>query len=140
MDRPMWQQYFRWISAIVLHGDLGSRCGRARRSPSTCGRLPVTFQLGAIALVVGLIIALPIGIYSAMRQDTAGDYLAPQLLHPAAGRAQLLAGHDGGGVPVDLVGLVARRSTTCAFFTDNPGQPVADGAARHRAGRRAVGQ
>jgi peptide/nickel transport system permease protein len=38
--------------------------------------MPVTFELGAIALLVGLIIALPIGIYSAIRQDTAGDYIA----------------------------------------------------------------
>jgi peptide/nickel transport system permease protein len=39
-------------------------------------RMPVTFELGAIALLVGLIIALPIGIYSAIRQDTASDYIA----------------------------------------------------------------
>jgi len=77
MDRPMWQQYFRWISAIVLHGDLGNSLWQG--TPVTehlRARLPVTFQLGFIALVVGLIIALPIGIYSAIRQDTAGDYFA----------------------------------------------------------------
>jgi peptide/nickel transport system permease protein len=39
-------------------------------------RLPVTMELGLIALVVSLTMALPIGIYSAMRQDTAGDYVA----------------------------------------------------------------
>ena len=39
-------------------------------------RLPVTFELGAIALLVGSLIALPIGVYSAIRQDTAGDYAA----------------------------------------------------------------
>jgi len=38
-------------------------------------RLPITFQLGFMALIVALTIALPIGIYSAIRQDTAGDYL-----------------------------------------------------------------
>jgi peptide/nickel transport system permease protein len=35
----------------------------------------VTFQLGAMALIVALLVAIPIGAYSAMRQDTAGDYL-----------------------------------------------------------------
>ena len=70
-------------------------------------RLPVTFELGAIALVVGLLIALPIGIYSAVRQDTRGDYAGALVLDPAAGGAELLARHDGGCVPVDLVGLVA---------------------------------
>ena len=77
MDKPMWQQYFHWISAIVLHGDLGNSLWQG--TPVTehlRARLPVTFQLGFIALIVGLIIALPIGIYSAVRQDTAGDYLA----------------------------------------------------------------
>jgi peptide/nickel transport system permease protein len=38
-------------------------------------RLPITFQLGLMALIVALLIAIPIGIYSAIRQDTAGDYI-----------------------------------------------------------------
>ena len=33
-----------------------------------------TFQLGLMALVIAMVIALPVGIYSAIRQDTAGDY------------------------------------------------------------------
>jgi peptide/nickel transport system permease protein len=77
LDRPMWQQYLRWLSGIVLHGDLGSSLWQG--TPVTellLARVPVTFELGAIALVVGLTIALPIGVYSAIRQDTAGDYLA----------------------------------------------------------------
>ena len=39
------------------------------------GRLPVTIELGVLAIVIGLVIALPVGIYSAIRQDTAADYL-----------------------------------------------------------------
>ncbi|MEN9631184.1 MAG: hypothetical protein RJA10_4412 [Pseudomonadota bacterium] len=76
LDRPMWQQYLRWAGAIVLQGDLGQSLWQG--APVTellFGRLPVTFQLGAMALVVALCIALPIGTYSALRQDTAGDYL-----------------------------------------------------------------
>ena len=38
-------------------------------------RLPVTIELGVMAILIGLVIALPIGIYSAIRQDTAADYL-----------------------------------------------------------------
>ena len=38
------------------------------------GRLPLTIELGVIAIVIGLLIALPVGIYSAIRQDTAADY------------------------------------------------------------------
>jgi peptide/nickel transport system permease protein len=74
LDRPMWQQYLRWVGAIVLHGDLGqSLWQNAPVVELLLGRLPVTFQLGAMALVVALCIALPIGTWSALRQDTAGD-------------------------------------------------------------------
>jgi peptide/nickel transport system permease protein len=77
LDKPMWQQYLTWISGIVLHGDLGKSLWQG--TPVTeqlLARMPITFELGAIALLVGLTIALPIGIYSAVRQDTAGDYIA----------------------------------------------------------------
>ena len=77
LDKPMWEQYLRWVGAIVLHGDLGASLWQG--TPVTeqlMARLPVTFELGLIALVVGLLIAIPIGVYSAMRQDTAGDYTA----------------------------------------------------------------
>ena len=77
LDVPMWLQYLRWVSAIVLHGDLGQSLWQG--TPVTgllLARLPVTFELGAIALVIGLLIALPIGVYSAIRQDTGGDYAA----------------------------------------------------------------
>ena len=38
-------------------------------------RVPVTLELGAAALLIGLVIALPVGIYSAVRQGTLGDYV-----------------------------------------------------------------
>ena len=38
-------------------------------------RLPVTIELGVLAIVIGLLISLPVGIYSALRQDTAADYV-----------------------------------------------------------------
>jgi len=77
LDRPMWEQYVRWASAIVLHGDLGKSLWQG--TPVTehlAARLPVTFELGLIALIVGLLIAIPIGVYSAIRQDTHGDQIA----------------------------------------------------------------
>ena len=39
------------------------------------GRLPTTIELGLVALIVGVLIGVPIGIYSAVRQDTVGDYV-----------------------------------------------------------------
>src|SRR5882724_7618998 len=76
LDRPMWEQYFRWIGRILLHGDLGrSLWQNTPVAELLRARLPITFQLGLMALIVALLIAIPIGIYSAIRQDTAGDYL-----------------------------------------------------------------
>ena len=76
LDRPVWLQYLRWVGAILWHGDMGRSLWQ--NQPVTellLARLPVTLELGALAMLVGLTIALPIGIYSALRQDTAGDYL-----------------------------------------------------------------
>ena len=75
LDRPMWQQYFSWIGGILLHGDFGkSLWQNTPVRELLAARLPVTFQLGLMALIVALLVAIPIGIYSAIRQDTAGDY------------------------------------------------------------------
>ena len=76
LDRSMWLQYFHWIGGILLHGDFGRSLWQNTLVSELLGaRLPITFQLGFMALIVALTIALPIGVYSAIRQDTAGDYL-----------------------------------------------------------------
>ena len=75
LDVPVYVQYGRWIGDIFLHGSLGeSLMGRWAVEEKIIGRLPVTIQLGVMAIVIGLLIALPVGIYSAIRQDTAADY------------------------------------------------------------------
>ncbi len=76
LDQPMYIQYFRWVGGI-MRGDLGNSLWH--NTPVTtqlAETLPITFQLGLLALVVALTVAVPIGIYSAMRQDTASDYIA----------------------------------------------------------------
>ena len=76
LDVPVWVQYARWIGRIFRHGSLGeSLMGRGAVTEKIIGRLPVTIELGVLAIVIGLVIALPVGIYSAIRQDTAADYL-----------------------------------------------------------------
>ena len=75
LDVPIYIQYFRWIKGIILHGDLGkSLWTETQVSEEVLDRLPVTLELAVIALVIGLLIAIPVGVYSAIRQDTAGDY------------------------------------------------------------------
>ena len=76
LDVPVYVQYGRWVGDIFLHGTLGkSLLGRWTIEEKILGRLPVTIQLGAMAIVIGLVIALPVGIYSAIRQDTVADYV-----------------------------------------------------------------
>ena len=75
LDVPLHIQYFKWIKGIILHGDLGrSLWLDTQVSDEVLARLPVTLELAVIALIIGLAIAIPIGVYSAIRQDTAGDY------------------------------------------------------------------
>ena len=90
LDVPVYVQYARWVGVLpipdwatgetqfkgLLQGSLGKSL--IRDTPITgmiVSRLPVTIQLGVMALVLGFLIALPVGIYSAMRQDTAADYV-----------------------------------------------------------------
>ena len=74
LDLPVHVQYGRWIGG-VLRGDLGlSLRGEVPITPRILSRFPVTFELGVLAVIIGLLISLPIGIYSAIRQNTIGDY------------------------------------------------------------------
>jgi peptide/nickel transport system permease protein len=89
LDVPAHVQYGRWIGVLptpgwptgepqfkgLLQGSLGeSLMGGWSIGERLIGRLPVTIELGVMAIVIGLVIALPVGIYSAIRQDTAADY------------------------------------------------------------------
>ena len=77
LDKPLWEQYVLWTGRILFHGDLGqSLWQNVPVTEMVFSRLPATFSLGLMALVVALSVALPIGVYSAIRQDTAGDYIA----------------------------------------------------------------
>ena len=76
LDRPLHVQYVEWLSHIV-RGDLGESLWTRRPvREELARRLPVTLELGASSVVFAVIIALPIGILSAIRQDTLSDYLA----------------------------------------------------------------
>ena len=76
LDVPVYVQYGRWIGGIFLHGTLGeSLWGGWTVEEKILERLPVTIELGVMAILIGLLIALPVGIYSAIRQDTIADYV-----------------------------------------------------------------
>ncbi len=75
LDVPAVVQYVRWMRDIFLHGDLGTSIIQGKPVlEMVLARVPVTFELGLLALVISTLIGLPVGIYSAVRQDTWGDY------------------------------------------------------------------
>ena len=86
LDVSVFTQYGRWIGiwpgedgsfSGILQGDLGTSLVRTTSVSEEIGaRWPVTLELGILALIVAQLIALPIGIFSALRQDTWGDYIA----------------------------------------------------------------
>ena len=75
LDKPIYEQYFIWV-ANALQGDFGySLWQNTPVAEQLAVTLPITFELGFLALIVALTVAIPIGIYSAMKQDTPGDYI-----------------------------------------------------------------
>lgn len=75
LDVPIHIQYFRWLGN-VFRGDLGrSLWTQESITKELFHRLPISIELGILAIVIGLLIALPVGIFSAIRQDTVGDYI-----------------------------------------------------------------
>ena len=76
LDQPAYVQYGRWMGGILLRGTLGnSLLGDWSVEGAIIDRLPVTIELGVLSVVIGLLIAVPVGIYSAIRRNTAADYV-----------------------------------------------------------------
>ena len=75
LDAPIPVQYVRWWKDVLLHGDLGDSIFMGVSVKDQIKqRLPVTLEIGVLALIVAMLISFPIAIYSAVRQDTIGDY------------------------------------------------------------------
>jgi len=76
LDRPLYVQYVDWLGHVA-RGDLGESLWTRRPVLEEIGqRLPVTLTLAAFALTFALVIALPVGVLSAARQDTPADFVA----------------------------------------------------------------
>ncbi|MBC8477593.1 MAG: ABC transporter permease [Dehalococcoidia bacterium] len=84
MDVPVHIQYVRWMGVWrqddgsfrgIFQGDFGTSLWLKRPVlPEIVARLPVTFELGLLAFIISQCIALPIGLLSAIRQDSVGDF------------------------------------------------------------------
>jgi len=74
LNRPIYVQYFEWLGRAAT-GDLGESLWTRRPVLEEIGnRLPITLELAMMSLVVAIVIAIPVGVISAARQDTAQDY------------------------------------------------------------------
>jgi peptide/nickel transport system permease protein len=76
LDKPAVEQYATFLGDVA-NGSLGKSL-RSDRSVwfDLRQRLPATFELGILAIFFSLLIAIPIGVLSALRQDTWVDYVA----------------------------------------------------------------
>jgi peptide/nickel transport system permease protein len=76
LDKPWIQQYWNWVSGLP-RGDFGKSL-RTRReiSGELKARLPVTMELATVAFIFAIGIAIPVGVLSAVKQDTLIDYVA----------------------------------------------------------------
>jgi len=75
LDVPLHIQYVKWLGGVVT-SDLGKSLWTDRNiKEEILNRLPISLELGILALITSMMIAVPIGIYSAVRQDTMGDYV-----------------------------------------------------------------
>jgi peptide/nickel transport system permease protein len=94
MDQPVYVQYWKWISRVVT-GDLGySYTWKQPVDELIMGRLGYTVLLSVCSLLLTWAIAFPIGIYSAVRKYSPGDYMVT------------LLGFIGLAVPDFLVAIV----------------------------------
>jgi peptide/nickel transport system permease protein len=74
LDRPLVEQYLAWIGDM-LRGDLGfSYVSERPAAEEILPRIPVTAQLAAWSLLFSVVLGVPLGVISAVRQNTGLDY------------------------------------------------------------------
>lgn len=92
---PEHVQYIKWMRGLLTEGDLGrSFAWRAPVTEIIMDRLPMTLVVSLGATLLVYLIAIPIGIYSAVRQYSPGDYVASFI------------GFIGLAMPNFLIGLI----------------------------------
>lgn len=75
IDRPMWVQYVAWLREIVT-GDLGKSYRYDLPAWQIVKPLiPVTVELAVLSTIIAVLLGVPTGVVSAVRQDTTIDYV-----------------------------------------------------------------
>ncbi|HLT60138.1 MAG TPA: ABC transporter permease [Microlunatus sp.] len=80
LDDPMVVQYGKWMLAILTQWDFGQSFEwRQPVADLLSSRMPLTIAVSVVTLLMTWIIAFPIGVYSAVKQYSVGDYVATSL-------------------------------------------------------------
>jgi len=123
LDKPLWEQYFLWVGDL-LHGNLGkSLLLQDAITHDISQRIGWTFELGAFALFFSMLVSLPVGILSAIKQDSIWDFLARSTaigalaipsfwlatLLPVGVHAEGFGGALIGALTVSIVSFIASR-------------------------------
>lgn len=75
LDKPFVVQYFTWLGNL-LRGDMGTSYVSNKPVFSTfVSKLPATLLLTAVSILLTVLISIPLGIWSAVKQNTAADYV-----------------------------------------------------------------
>ena len=75
LDRPYHEQYALWLWQMVSLNPGDSIFTNEPIPVSLRKAIPVTLELTALAMIIGLVVAVPIGVLSATRQDSTSDYV-----------------------------------------------------------------
>ena len=77
LDQPLWRQYLNYLGRVA-HGDFGPSFKYANRTVNEIigDKLPVSLELGGLALAVALVVGLTLGVLAAVRRNSWLDYLA----------------------------------------------------------------
>ena len=95
LDQPIYVQYWKWISNIVLHGDFGQSLEwKLPVSELLWQRMGATLGITVSTLILTWLLAIPIGVYSATHQYSKGDYIITFI------------GFIGLGIPSFMIALV----------------------------------
>ncbi len=94
LDQPMWQQFYNYLVA-ALQGDFGTSLRSGQPVLSEIGaRMAATFELTTLAVIIVVIVGVPLGVLSAVKQNSMVDH---------AGRSISIAGV---ALPVFLIGMM----------------------------------
>jgi peptide/nickel transport system permease protein len=123
LDRPFHTQYLSWMGGIA-RGNLGSSLRDGTPVTEELGkRIPVTVELGLLGLIVSLLIAIPLGVYSAVKQDSISDYVT----RSAAIAMLAIPGFWLGTLAITMPSIWFQWTPPLSYtrFTDGPRQNMA---------------